>query len=118
MPPDPALCLFRIAQEALQNVVKHSGARNASVRLTGSAGSLQLEISDSGGGFEMSKLGDGMGLLSMRERVNFLGGLITIWSKPGMGTRITVQVPVPLADATDNRAQLESPDRTSRRVIT
>jgi signal transduction histidine kinase len=104
VPPEPALCLFRIAQEALQNVVKHSGARNASVRLTGSAGSLQLDISDPGSGFDMSKLGDGMGLLSMRERVNFLGGGITIWSKPGMGTRITVQIPVPQVDATDTHA--------------
>ncbi len=104
VPPEPALCLFRISQEALQNVVKHSGARNASVRLTGSAESLQLEISDPGGGFDMSKPGDGMGLLSMRERVNFLGGSITIWSKPGRGTRITVLVPIPQADATDNRA--------------
>ena len=58
VPPDPALCLFRITQEALQNVVKHSGARNAAVKLTGSAESLQLEISDSGGGFDPSTLGE------------------------------------------------------------
>ena len=91
--PDQALCLYRITQEALQNVVKHSGARAAVVRLTGVPDSLQLEISDTGSGFDTSELGDGMGLLSMRERVNFLGGHIKIWSKPGMGTCVSVQVP-------------------------
>ena len=103
VPPDPALCLFRIAQEALQNVVKHSGAPNAAVRLIGSAESLQLEISDTGGGFDTSKLGDGMGLLSMRERVYFLDGHMTIVSKPGRGTRIAVRVPFAPA-TTDGRA--------------
>ncbi len=94
VPPESALCLFRIAQEALQNVVKHSGARNAAVELTGSADSLRLEISDSGGGFDTSKLGKGMGLLSMRERVNFLDGHITIRSTRGGGTSIAVRVPI------------------------
>jgi signal transduction histidine kinase len=94
VPSDQSLCLFRITQEALQNVVRHSGARRAVVRLTGLADSLQLEISDTGTGFDASKLGDGMGLLSMRERVNFLDGRMKIWSKPGMGTCVSVQVPV------------------------
>ena len=104
VPPDPALCLFRITQEALQNVVKHSGARNAVVRLTGSAQSLQLEIADSGRGFETARFGDGMGLLSMRERVNFLDGHMTIRSMPGTGTRIAVRVPVAKGQATANHA--------------
>ena len=96
VPPEPALCLFRIAQEALQNVVKHSGARNASVTLTGSAQSLQLEITDSGSGFDTAELGGGMGLLSMRERVNFLNGHLVIKSRRGAntGTRIAVRVPI------------------------
>jgi len=93
VPPDPALCLFRIAQEALQNVVKHSGARSASVTLTGSAQSLQLEITDSGSGFDTAELGGGMGLLSMRERVNFLDGQLAIKSRRGNGTHIAVRVP-------------------------
>jgi signal transduction histidine kinase len=94
VPPDPALCLFRIVQEALQNVVKHSGAQNATVRLIGSPESLQLEISDTGGGFDTSEPGNGMGLLSMRERVNFLDGHIGIDSRPGTGTHIAVRVPI------------------------
>ena len=95
VPPDPALCLFRIAQEALQNAVKHSGARNVAVKLTGTYDTLKLEVSDTGAGFDTAKLGGGMGLLSMRERVHFLDGHLTIRSKPGTGTRIAVEVPIP-----------------------
>jgi signal transduction histidine kinase len=95
VPPDSALCLFRIAQEALQNVVKHSAARNSAVRLSGSADSLRLEISDSGCGFDTSKPGNGMGLLNMSARANFLGGQMTIRSMVGSGTRIDVRVPNP-----------------------
>jgi len=104
VPPETALCLYRIVQEALQNVVRHSGARTASVRLVGSPESLQLEVSDSGKGFEITKLGNGMGLLSMRERVNFLQGHMTMWSKQGAGTRLAVRVPAAQADTTVRRA--------------
>jgi signal transduction histidine kinase len=104
VPPDPALCLFRIVQEGLQNVVKHSGARNAVVTLTGTPDSLHLEISDSGNGFDTSELGVGMGLLSMRERVNFLHGHMIIRSRPGSGTRIAVRVPTGQSEATMDRA--------------
>lgn len=93
IPPDTALCLFRIVQEALQNVVKHSGAAGAVVRLSGFPHSLHLEISDSGRGFDTTRPVDGMGLLSMAERVHFLDGNMTIRSAPGTGTRIKVQVP-------------------------
>ena len=55
VPPETALCLYRIVQEALQNVVRHSGATNAAVKLSGSPESLQLEISDSGKGFEIDQ---------------------------------------------------------------
>ena len=103
--PDPALCLFRIVQEALQNVVRHSGAPSAVVRLTGSSDSLQLEIVDSGTGFDGSKTGDGIGLSSMRERVNVLDGHITIRSRPGTGTRIDVPVPAGSATATGSHAR-------------
>ena len=95
VPPEAALCLFRIAQEALRNVVKHSAARNSAVRLSGSGDSLRLEVSDSGRGFDTSKAGKGMGLLNMRERAMFLGGQMTIRSMVGSGTRIDVRVPNP-----------------------
>ena len=94
VPLDPALCLFRIVQEALQNVVKHSGAKDAVVSLAGTPRSLQLEIADAGDGFDMSRLSGGLGVLSMRERVHFLDGHMTISSTPGEGTRIVVDVPI------------------------
>ena len=104
VPPETALCLYRIVQEALQNVVRHSGARTASVRLTGSPDSLQLEVSDSGKGFEITKLGNGMGLLSMRERGELLHGHLTMWSKQGAGTRLAVRVPLERTDTTAGHA--------------
>jgi signal transduction histidine kinase len=103
IPPDSALCLFRIVQEGLQNVVKHSGTRIAGVTLTSMPGSLQLEVSDSGAGFDAAELRGGIGLLSMRERVNFLNGRMAIWSMPRSGTRITVRVPLEPANAELNR---------------
>lgn len=103
--PDRALCLYRIVQEALQNVVKHSGASRAVVRLTGAPDSLKLEISDSGGGFDTSKPRDGIGLLSMRERVNLLNGSVTVESAPGSGTRITVRVPANEAAAAGDHVE-------------
>ncbi len=96
---DSALCLYRIVQEGLQNVVKHSSAQAAAVRLSGMPDSLHLEITDSGVGFDTAAIGTGMGLLSMRERVNFLGGQMTVSSMPESGTRIDVSVPI--TQATD-----------------
>jgi signal transduction histidine kinase len=93
IPPQVALCFYRVVQEALHNVVKHSGARRAAVELTSGDGRLDLAIADSGVGFVPSDVrSTGLGLVSMRERVNFLGGIIAIHSAPGLGTRIGVRV--------------------------
>jgi PAS domain S-box-containing protein len=93
--PNVALCLYRIAQEALHNVVRHSQARQSEVRLTGDAGSLVLQISDPGVGFDVkSNPREGLGLASMRERVAFLKGELAIHTFPGGGTRIGVRVPL------------------------
>jgi signal transduction histidine kinase len=101
VPSDVGLCLFRIMQEALHNVVKHSGAPVASVRLTATPGVLHLHIADRGKGFQVSPRQDAgkgstghLGLVSMRERVLFVGGTIAIRSAPGRGVRIAVHVPV------------------------
>jgi signal transduction histidine kinase len=92
---DAALCLFRVAQEALQNVVKHSGARAATVHLTQARHHIRLDIADVGKGFVTggSRAGAGLGLLSMRERVLTAGGRIAIQSAQGQGTRVTVTLP-------------------------
>jgi signal transduction histidine kinase len=95
-PPDAVLCLYRIAQEALQNVVKHSGSRHASVELSGTADMIRLRICDDGVGFEPGTMSanDGLGLISMRERLLLVGGEIAIDSRPSGGTRIDVRIPV------------------------
>ena len=93
--PDVALSLYRIVQEALQNVVKHSGTNAARVSLVGSADVLDLSIADHGVGFGTDKASlAGIGLISMRERVGFAGGTITVDSAPGVGTRIDITVPL------------------------
>jgi signal transduction histidine kinase len=93
---DLALCLFRIVQEALSNVIKHSGAQEARVELTGSAQAIQLRIADVGAGFdiETAKKRGGLGLISMQERLRMVGGEISIKSQPLRGTQIDVQIPL------------------------
>jgi signal transduction histidine kinase len=86
--------LFRIAQEALNNVLKHGHATRASVRLDVSDEHIALEIADNGLGFEPSLGGGGgFGLASMRQRAERLGGSLRIDSAPGAGTRLCVEVP-------------------------
>jgi signal transduction histidine kinase len=93
--PDVTLCVYRVVQEALQNVVKHARARHAWVGLIGAGERLTLTIVDDGAGFDVrTALGSGLGLLSMRERLEPLGGELEVHSAPGTGTRIEVSVPV------------------------
>ena len=86
--PNAALCLYRIAQEALFNVVKHSGASHATVSLTAVRGDLVLRIVDRGVGFDSQalRLKDTLGLLSMRERARLVHAQLLVSSKPGGGT--------------------------------
>jgi signal transduction histidine kinase len=95
-PEDVSLCLFRIVQEALSNVVKHSAAQEARVILTGSADRIDLRIEDSGMGFnpQSSQGTETLGLISMQARVRLVGGQFSIESEPSSGTRIHVQVPI------------------------
>jgi signal transduction histidine kinase len=86
--------LFRILQEALANVTRHSAARTVEVTLTYGVESVSLLIADDGCGFETSAQHDGMGLSSMRERAESLKGEFTVESEPGEGTRITVTLPM------------------------
>ncbi len=96
LPKDIALSLFRIAQEGLHNSLKYSGVDRFSVQLWGAGDTLQLEISDSGSGFEVvhAQAGKGLGLISMQERAHLVNGSFAIESAPGGGTRIMVSVPV------------------------
>jgi signal transduction histidine kinase len=91
--------LYRIAQEALHNVVKHARASTVRVRLSSSADHLTLEIGDDGVGFDPAGEFPGhLGLRSMRERMAGLGGSLTIESTPGQGTRTRAVVPLRLTD--------------------
>ena len=92
-----ALSLYRVAQEALWNIVKHSGARHATVALTGTPAELQLDIADDGCGFDPASTpaASSLGLLGMRERVGMVGGQIRWEPTPGGGTTVRVRVPLP-----------------------
>jgi len=98
MPPvvDAAvsLCLYRIVQEALHNVARHSQARSAEVSVRGDNGEVTVQVADSGVGFDPNHVRhDGLGLVSMRERAADLNGRLTIDAAPGRGTQITVRIP-------------------------
>jgi signal transduction histidine kinase len=97
--PEPELSLtqkemlYRVAQEAMHNIVKHARATSAEVRLVGDNGRVVLEVCDNGQGFDMAQEFPGhLGLKSMRERVERGGGLLTIASAPAGGTRIVVKL--------------------------
>jgi signal transduction histidine kinase len=91
--PAIALCLYRVAQEALHNIISHSQARNVQVELGTNRDTIVLRIIDDGIGFNPGQRGDGLGLASMRQRVRSVGGTIEIISSPGAGSRVEVLVP-------------------------
>ncbi len=89
---------YRVVQEGLTNIARHSGVKEATVRVLYSANCLTIQIEDRGAGFEAKGALDGgfsRGLLGMRERVAFVGGSLTIDSVPGWGTLLVVELPVP-----------------------
>jgi len=94
--PDVTLCLFRIAQEALRNCVKHSNAEVALVSLDRVDGEIHLSVSDDGCGFDAnsSAMQQGLGFTSMRERLRLVQGTMDIRSRPLHGTTIQVSVPL------------------------
>ncbi len=97
LPYDVELCIFRISQECLQNIAKHSGADSACVVLERTAGHVQLTVSDTGKGFIQSDAiqKGGLGLVSMKERVQCIGGRLEVDSSAGAGTKVRVGIPLP-----------------------
>jgi len=95
LPLEVGVPLFRVLQEALHNVTKHSGVRQAEVQLRVDSGEIHLLVSDLGKGYdvEAALAGKGLGLTSMRERVRLVNGTIVIESKPMGGTTIHARVP-------------------------
>ncbi len=96
IPPRLGLTVYRVVQEALRNIAKHSGARRATVSLAGRNDAIVLTVKDSGRGFDASRSQKrGLGLISMEERVRQAGGVLTLKTKPGEGVRIEVRIPLP-----------------------
>jgi signal transduction histidine kinase len=94
IPEEHRTCVFRVVQEALRNSARHSGARQARVSVGEENGFLRLSVQDDGKGFAPS-LETGMGILGMQERVVRLSGAMTLDSKPGRGTTLTFNLPLP-----------------------
>ena len=96
LPEHVVIALYRIAQEALQNVVKHAQATHAEVELRCDASRVLLRVTDDGQGFDIGALAFGeasYGLRSMTERAELVGGRLTVTSRPGLGTTVTATVP-------------------------
>jgi PAS domain S-box-containing protein len=107
IPRPVALALYRIAQESLHNVARHSGATAASVVLAGEGGTrLSLFVIDNGKGFDVTKakINPGLGLVSIEERARHIGASVTIDSMPDAGTRLSIQVPLTVTKAKTNEA--------------
>jgi len=112
--PPAALQVFRFIQEALTNIRKHAGARKATVTLTSSGpDQLRVVIADDGQGFTPGSQRDGkvrpLGLTSMRERVEALGGTFHVNSQPGSGTQVTATIPIPRTRREKEYAALATP---------
>lgn len=93
LPLDVEQAIYRVSQEALANIARHSHARRVDISLVYNGDSVQLSLADDGCGFDASVKSQGMGLRSIRERVSSIHGTVQVQSAPGHGTRILVQVP-------------------------
>lgn len=114
-PPQIEAALFRVVQEALNNVARHAEAENADITIEFRSESVVVEIADDGQGFDPHEVetpraagsARGLGLLGMRERISLLNGQLELQSAPGEGTYVRIQVPIPLEvshDEQDTRA--------------
>jgi len=93
LPIDVEQAIYRVSQEALANIARHSHARRVDISLVYNGDSVQLSLADDGCGFDAGAKSQGMGLRSIRERVSSIHGTVQVQSAPGHGTRILVQVP-------------------------
>jgi PAS domain S-box-containing protein len=100
---DAGVALYRITQECLTNVARHSGSRQANVSLLGRSEMLHLTISDTGRGFDTEPLptGGGLGLVSIRERARMIGGEVRIASVPQRGTTVEIRVAMKMIESAD-----------------
>jgi len=104
---DIALCLYRVLQESLQNVLRHSGANAARAELSRHGNTLRLVVADLGKGFDFKRArqSGGLGLVSMEERLRLVHGSVAVQTNPGHGARREVNVPLGMRAAHDNLAK-------------
>jgi two-component system sensor histidine kinase UhpB len=101
--PDAQVVVYRVAQEALVNAARHSGASRIEVSLEPADSRIRLQVSDNGSGFAFAEEGKGLGLSGMRERALLVGGTLEIDSSPGRGTTLKLEVPAGGAQREDAR---------------
>jgi two-component system, NarL family, sensor histidine kinase UhpB len=94
LPEDVQLVVYRVAQEALNNAVRHSEADHVQVELRRDDGDVELSVRDDGRGFTFDETGRGLGIGGMRERALLVGGKFQIESRRGIGTRVRLEVPI------------------------
>ena len=94
LPPDVELVIYRIAQEALTNAVRHSGADSVTVSLSADAHKVGLRVADDGQGMPAQLPGDTAGIAGMRERALLVAGRLSIQSRPDQGTEVRLTIPI------------------------
>ena len=118
IPADVALCLYRVAQEALHNAARHADARRVEVTLTRQAENiLELRVADDGRGVDVSAArgSGGLGLISIDERVRLVSRRVSIESERGHGTVVRAQVPLPVYAATPVEVEEDEPSESAAR---
>jgi two-component system, sensor histidine kinase LadS len=93
-PADKEINVYRIIQESINNIVKHSKANHVIIRIKRATGAIEMFIQDNGKGFESSRFGKGFGLIGLAERARMLGGDFSIQSAPGQGTTINISLSI------------------------
>lgn len=93
LPLETEQAVYRVIQEALANVSRHSKAKRVDISLVYDLDVLQVLIADDGMGFDMNQKAKGMGFRSMRERISSIRGTLQVQSAPGQGTRLIIQIP-------------------------
>jgi two-component system, NarL family, sensor histidine kinase UhpB len=106
--PDAQVVVYRVAQEALMNASRHSGASRVEVSLEPCDSRVRLQVADNGSGFAFAEEGKGLGLDGMRERALLVGGALEIDSRPGKGTTVRLEVPAGAPVETEHDAPVQT----------
>jgi signal transduction histidine kinase len=114
--PELESTIYRLVQEALTNVVKHSGASRVTVAVIEDDATVQLTVTDDGAGFQTDAASQGFGLIGMRERIALLGGDLSFDSQPGAGTTVTARIPVQRRPLEPSPQEHPIPSRTAARL--